>query len=271
MSEKLWMRKCSFSCGGTYTDPLTIKFSVPFSDNEETNDAEIEVYNLKNPSAAANTPAILQAGYQSDYGVIFNGILRELKTEWQDVDKITTFTCVDAPTNYLNNDFKKSYARNTPASTIIKDIASFAGLGIGDISLPVDFIYRTGKTVHGKPKTLLTALAKDCKAKMHITQGRLYMRDKNVGTPMGLLISKETGLIDHPEPIEDEVEDQKAKKKVARNGYKIRTLLNPRITTDVIIVLQSKTVSGTFRVEKGEHKGDTSGNEWYTECEVYPL
>ena len=267
----LWMRQCSFSCGGTFESPLTIKFRVPFSDDENTNDAEIEVYNLKNTSFAAQTPAILNAGYKSSSGVIFTGELREAKTKWQGTDKVTTFLCTDAPADYLQKDFKKNYTKGTPASTIISDIAGFAGIGIGDLSLPVDFIYRTGKTVHGKPKTLLTALAKDCKAKMHVTQGRLYMREKNQGTPMGLNISKETGLIDHPEEISNEVENAQSKKKIVRTGYKVKMLLNHNVKTDVIINLTSKTASGTFRVEKGEHTGDTSGNEWFTVCEVFPL
>lgn len=267
----LWMRKCSFNCGGTFESPLTIKFRVPFSDDENTNDAEIEVYNLKNSSFAAQATAILQAGYRDSSGVIFTGELREAKTKWQGADKVTTFICTDAPANYLQKDFKKNYAKGTPASVIITEIAGFAGIGIGDLSLPVNFIYRTGKTVNGKPKTLLTALAKDCKAKMHVTQGRLYMRDKNKGTQMGLNISKETGLLDNPEVITNEIENAQTKKKVVRIGYKIKMLLNHNITTDVIINLSSKTASGTFRVEKGEHTGDTSSNEWFTVCEVFPL
>ncbi|MFA1738002.1 hypothetical protein [Lysinibacillus fusiformis] len=122
----------------------------------------------------------------------------------------------------------------------------------------------------------------------------MYVRDQSKGDKLGLDISKETGLIDQPEEIEEEVKtENKAEKKKGKNeksdkksdgkkpvskpvkkklkGYKIKLLLNHKITTDVIIKLTSRKVSGVFRVSKGEHKGDTSGTEYYTECEVVPV
>lgn len=305
--SNLWMRKFEFSAGGVIIrEPLTVKFAIPFSDTSDTNGTTIKVYNLKDSTIKGikiNTLALLQAGYVDDYGNVFNGYLKSLSTAWEGVDKVTSFVCADAPAAYLKDTYKKTYSKGTKASVIIRDVASFAGLKIGDIKLPLDFVYRSGKTLKGTPQTLLTGIAKDCKAKMHITKGALYMRDKNAGTNLGLEISKETGLLDHPELIENEVtisvpvakqtttkatakttaKDASGKKKetqtkvtttkktTTRTGYKLKMLLNPRIDTDVIIKLTSKTVSGTFRVEKGEHKGDTSGNEWFTECEVYPI
>ncbi|MFS0878029.1 phage protein [Solibacillus isronensis] len=308
--SNLWMRKYEFICKGIFTDPLTVKFSIPFSDTSDTTATSIKVYNLKDETIKEITVrerAILNAGYVADYGAIFTGYLKNIQTQWEGVDKVTTFTCADAPTAYLKETFKKTYAKNTKASLIAREVAAFAGLKIGSIALPVDFTYRRGKTLNGKPKTILEGLAKDCKAKMHITKGALYMVHKNAGIGTGIEISKETGLINHPERIEDEVtetvpspavsnskttatkqksegkdtsdkkKDSKTKKSATtkktttRTGYKLKMLLNPRIDTDVIILLKSKTVTGTFRVEKGEHKGDSSGNEWFTECEVYPV
>lgn len=297
------MRKYEFSAGGVVIrDPLTVKFAIPFSDTSDINGTTIKVYNLKDSTIKGiqiNTLALLQAGYVNDYGNIFNGYLKSLSTSWEGVDKVTSFVCADAPATYLKDTYKKTYSRGTKASVIIRDVASFAGLKIGDIKLPVDFVYRSGKTLKGTPQSLLAGIAKDCKAKMHVTKGALYMRDKNAGTNIGLEISKETGLLDNPEVIENEVtisvpvatqnntttkattktnekgsvikKNTTAKKTTTRTGYKLKMLLNPRIDTDVIIKLTSKTVSGTFRVEKGEHKGDTSGNEWFTDCEVYPI
>lgn len=305
--SNLWMRKYEFSAGGVLIQkPLTVKFTIPFSDSPDVSGTTIKVYNLKDSTMKGiqiNTLALLQAGYEADYGNIFNGYLKSLATAWEGVDKVTSFVCADAPASYLKDTYKKTYSKGTKASVIIRDIASFAGLKIGEIKLPVDFTYRSGKTLKGTPKTLLTGIAKDCKAKMYVTKGALYMREKNAGTNIGLDISKETGLLDHPEVIENEVtisvpvakqtktktavksttKDTSGKKKetqtkatttkktTTRTGYKLKMLLNPRIDTDVIIKLTSKTVTGTFRVEKGEHKGDTSGDEWFTECEVYPI
>ncbi|MGE7988959.1 phage protein [Lysinibacillus fusiformis] len=296
--SNLFMRKTTFLVGGReITDPLTIKFSVPFGDNDKVDTIDIQIYNLKDEtinSISINQVAILSAGYVEDNGVIFSGTLKKKETKWEGLDKITTFKCIDCTLDYTRGVVKRTYGRNTPASLILRELARDAGLAIGDIDLPVDFIYRSGKALNGKIKFLVSEIAKDCKAKLHINKGRMYVRDQSKGDKLGLDISKETGLIDQPEEIEEEVKtENKAEKKKEKNeksdkksdgkkpvskpvkkklkGYKIKLLLNHKITTDVIIKLTSRKVSGVFRVSKGEHKGDTSGTEYYTECEVVPV
>lgn len=296
--SNLFMRKTTFLVGGReITDPLTIKFSVPFGDNDKVDTIDIQIYNLKDEtinSISINQVAILSAGYVDDNGVIFSGTLKKKETKWEGLDKITTFKCIDCTLDYTRGVVKRTYGRNTPASLILRELARDAGLTIGDIDLPVDFIYRSGKALNGKIKFLVSEIAKDCKAKLHINKGRMYVRDQSKGDKLGLDISKETGLIDQPEEIEEEVKtENKAEKKKEKNeksdkkndgkkpvskpvkkklkGYKIKLLLNHKITTDVIIKLTSRKVSGVFRVSKGEHKGDTSGTEYYTECEVVPV
>jgi len=274
--SNLYMRKTTFLVSGReITDPLTIKFSVPFGDNDKVDTIDIQVYNLKDEtinSIAANKEAILSAGYIDDNGVIFSGTLKKKGTKWEGLDKITTFKCIDCTLDYTKTVIKRTYGRNTPASLILRELARDAGLAIGDIDLPVDFIYRSGKALNGKIKFLISEIAKDCEAKLHINKGRIYVRDSKKGDNLGLDISKETGLIDEPEEVEEEMKDEKGSKlkndKKKIKGYKIKVLLNHRITTDVIIKLTSRKVSGVFRVSKGEHKGDTSGQEYYTECEV---
>lgn len=277
--SNLYMRKTTFLVGEReITDPLTIKFNVPFGDSDNVDSINIQVYNLKDETInaiAINKEAILSAGYVDDNGVIFSGTLKKKETKWEGLDKITTFKCIDCTLDYTQGVIKRTYGRNTPASLIIRELALDAGLAIGDIDLPVDFIYRSGKVLNGKIKMLLSEIAKDCEAKLHINKRRMYIRDRSKGDKLGLNISKDTGLIDEPEEIEEEVKDDKksntssSKKKI--KGYKLKMLLNHKITTDVIINLTSRKVNGVFRVSKGEHKGDTSEKGYYTECEVLPI
>ncbi|MGE7112741.1 phage protein [Lysinibacillus sp. NPDC047702] len=277
--SNLYMRKTAFLVSDReISDPLTIKFSVPFGDNEKVDTIDIQVFNLKDDTINAistNKIAILSAGYVDDNGVIFSGTLKKKETNWEGLDKITTFKCIDSSLDYTKGVIKRTYGRDTSASLILRELARDAGLAIGDIDLPVDFIYRSGKVLNGKIKTLVAEIAKDCEAKLHINKGRIYVRDSKKGDNLGLDISKETGLIDEPEEVEEEMKDEKGSKlkndKKKIKGYKIKVLLNHRITTDVIIKLTSRKVSGVFRVSKGEHKGDTSGQEYYTECEVVPV
>lgn len=77
------MRKTTFLVGGReITDPLTIKFSVPFGDDEKVDTIDIQVYNLKDDTInaiATNQVAILSAGYVDESGVIFSGTLKKKK------------------------------------------------------------------------------------------------------------------------------------------------------------------------------------------------
>ncbi|GLC88262.1 phage protein [Lysinibacillus piscis] len=277
--SNLYMHKTAFLVSShEITEPLTIQFSVPFGDNEKVDTIDISVYNLKDDTInaiATNQAAILSAGYVDDNGVIFSGTLKKKETKWEGLDKITTFKCIDSSLDYTSAVIKRTYGRNTSASLILSELARDAGLAIGDIDLPVDFIYRSGKALNGKIKTLVAEVAKDCEAKLYINKGRIYVRDSKKGDNLALDISKETGLIDEPEEIEEEAKDEKGSKlnndKKKIKGYKLKMLLNHRVTTDIIIKLTSKKVSGVFRVSKGEHKGDTSGQEYYTECEVVPV
>ena len=156
MSEdlKLYMRKVSFSAGGLTAElPLTIKFRVPFGQDSEVDTVEIQVLNLKDETingATINTKATLIAGYRDDSGSIFEGTLKKHETSWEDVDKITTFKCIDSTEAYTKEVVKKTFDRNTKASVILRTIAQQAGLDIGDIDLEVDFVYRSGKTVNPK-------------------------------------------------------------------------------------------------------------------------
>lgn len=275
---KLYMRKTSISAGGLTAElPLTIKFKVPFGDDSEIDTVEIQVYNLKDETinqAQINTKATLIAGYRDDSGTIFEGTLKKVQTEWEGLDKIATFKCIDSTESYAKEVAKKTYDRNTKASVILRDLATRAGLKIGDIDLEVDFIYRRGKVVNGKIQKILNEIGKDCKSKLYVNKGQIFVRKAAKPTPLGLLISKETGLIDEPEVVEEQQTDEKGsklkndKKKV--KGYKLRSLLNHKITTDVTVVVESRKVNGTFRVSKGEHLSD-GANQYYTEFEVVPL
>lgn len=250
--------------------PLTIYFDSEFDDSEKINTTTIKVYNLSNKTIVGikqNSPVLLSAGYGNDVGVIFEGVVKNPQTIWSGVDKITEIEGVDQHGLYLTKKVNKTFAPGTAASTILQYLLTEAGLGIGDFSLVQDFIYRKGKVVKGNVNALIKAIVKDTKSKFHINRGKAYIRDARKGDNTGFVVNKDTGLIDVPERIESEETDKKTKKKTVRTGWKVKMLLNHRITVDSIIVLRSKAVTGTFRVVKGRHYSE--GSSFYTEVEVY--
>ncbi|RYI25204.1 hypothetical protein EVU96_24885 [Bacillus infantis] len=269
----LYRRKKQLVVGGKLIeDPLTIYFDIPFDDSEKVNDVTIKVYNLSDSTINGfknGQKVILTAGYEGDTGTIFEGILKKPETNWEGVDKITSLICIDEKGNFLEKDIKKTYAENTNALTILKDLVAQSGLSLGELQLPKNFVYKSGKTIKSKLGKAIIEVARDCLAKVHINRNKIFIRDKNRGDDTGLDIKKETGLIEQPSMVEAETEDVQKKSKVKRTGYSLKILLNHRITTDSILKVSSQKVSGVYRVEKGKHTAD--GNGFYTEVEVYPL
>ncbi|MFD1206631.1 phage protein [Sporosarcina contaminans] len=267
----LFIRKIRLEAGGKLLEPpLTIYFDSEFDDSEKINTTKIKVYNLSSKTIAGikqNSPVLLSAGYGNDFGVIFEGVVKNPQTTWNGVDKITEIEGVDRHGLYLTKKVNKTFSPGTTSSTILRFLIQEAGLGIGDFSPVQDFVYRKGKTLKGNVSSLIKAVVKDTKSKMHINRGKIYIRDVKKGDNTGFVINKDTGLIDVPERIESEVTNKKTKKKSTRVGWKVKMLLNHKITVDSIIVLQSKVVTGTFRVVKGRHYCE--GNSFYTEVEVY--
>lgn len=267
----LFRREIRVEAGGKSIEPpLTIYFDSEFDDTEKINTTTIKVYNLSESTISEiknDSAALLSAGYETDMGTIFEGIVKDTHTYWQGVDKITEIECVDQHGLYLKRKVVKTFAPGTNASVVLKFLIGEAGLGIGDFDPPKDFVYRNGKTLNGIANVLLKTVVKDTNAKMHIHRGKIYIRDTSKGDQTGFVVNKDSGLIDHPEKIESEEASKEDKKKNARIGWKVKMLLNHRVTVDSIIVLQSKVVSGTFRVTKGRHYCD--GNSFYTEVECF--
>jgi len=258
---------------GLGKDGPTIQFDIPFDDGKEPNVATITVYNLSDQSILAikkDTPIVLNAGYQGDVGALFLGFVEKPKTEWQGVDKVTKIQAVDGNGQWLRLHIKKTYKPGITGKAILTDLLAQCGLHIGAFNLPNDRKYLGGKTINAPLSRAIAQVAAECGAKAHVTRGKIFIRPKNEGQPIGIVIDKDRGLIGSPTPIETtetiKIPDAKDKK-VTRQGWKVVSLLNHRITTDAIVQIKSKTANGLFRVEKGRH----DGTSFYTEMEVYPV
>lgn len=253
------------------TNELTIYFDVPFDDEPDANIAEIKIYNLS--TSTINTikkgqSVTLNAGYTNDVGAILKGKIQGIFTEPQGVDRITHIYVIDAEDIWMEKQVKRTYKQKTTAKQILNDLLRLSGLKVGALSLPKNFVYKSGKTINDKLGKAIIDVAKDCGAKVYITRGKIYIQAKDQAIGPAIEINKNTGLITSPTPIEKEETLPDGKKRV-KKGYKITTLLNNKIQTDSLVHVKSKTANGKFRVEKGRHYCD--GDKFYTEMEVYPL
>lgn len=86
-SGRQWLRKCSLLVGkgrdGLELGDLRIVFKTTKGDVETPNSAEINVYNLSEATSSKIrkefTRVVLQAGYQDNCAVIFDGTIRQVR------------------------------------------------------------------------------------------------------------------------------------------------------------------------------------------------
>ena len=241
----------------TYPD-FTIYFRVNFDEDEDANDARIEVYNLSSDSAnriKQGQPVVLSAGYEGDAGTIFMGVVDGVSIDRQQADKIATIEATDREL-FKGVNINKTYKEGIKASQIIADIIQETGFEVGDFDLPEDKTYRKGKSIDTSAKEAIAKIARDCGAKFHHDKGRLFIRPKGKGDSVGVAVDKRRGLVDIPEKLEDDDE----------TGWNITMLLNHMVATDVMVKVKSKTANGTFRARKGEHICDR--DRFYTIVEA---
>lgn len=251
-----------------HSEELDIEFDVPFDDDTEANEAEITVYNLSKRTRSMisyNKPVVITAGYKNDTGIIFKGFVSKVKTRVEGVDRITTIYAIDDE-DLKERDLPKEieYTKNTKASYILKDLLSKVKLPVAVFNVKRDWTYKDKVNVSGGLMDNIRKYAEVCGISVYINKGQIYARHISEGDASNFVVKAETGLIDYPEEFEEEITAEDYTDIV--KGYKLKMILQHRITTGSIININSANVSGWFRVRSGKHTFNES--EAITELEV---
>lgn len=246
--------------GTTFRTPdLYMEFTVPFDDDLEMNESEIRIWNLSRDTInrlQTNAQVSVTAGYRGDTGVILAGRLSYTETRREGAEGVTYLHVLDGPDLTEQKAVQKAYKKGATADTIMKDLLKQLKLPVAKYKLPNNPTYDEGMSVDGPILDTLGQLAEDAGAYVFINKGRIFVGALNTGQDARFTLSADTGLIGQPEAFQEE----------GRNGWKVKCLLQHRITTASIIRLESRVVQGTFRVRKGTHT--SSGDDFVTEMEV---
>jgi hypothetical protein len=258
---KLWKREIELIVGGKRitSPPLDIDFEIRFDTDEEPNDGRISIYNLSRDTMnriKVGEAIVVNAGYQGDVGTIFAGAVDRKFGMWRATDHITEIEVGDTLVEWSRVRVSKSYQAGIKASAVVRDVLKSLGLEIGALSLPTDVTYSRGRSVNGPVRTVLSELARDCGAKLHIFNGAVFLNDPAAGQRTGFVLRHDTGLVESPERVEG----------IEGVDYKVISLLNHRIKPDTILKIESRTATGLFRVVSGYHIG--SDSDFFTEMEV---
>ncbi|OUM99252.1 MAG: hypothetical protein BAA04_01480 [Firmicutes bacterium ZCTH02-B6] len=240
--------------------PLTIEFDIPFGTGA-VDTGTIRVFNLSDDTIARiqeTAPVVVRAGYEGDIGTVGVGTVESATTQWEGVDKVTTIIIGDGTHEWTSARVNRTWRQGVRASEVARDIIRLLGLSVGRIDLPNDVTYPSGVTFSTSAQAALEVIAADTGARLHVTRQAVYLVPPDYIERVGVVLTAETGLLDSPEPVTD-----------APGAYRIRTLLQHRITTDSLVEIRSRTARGEFRVQEGRHKGGAT--EHVTIATVVPL
>lgn len=267
---ELYRQKIELMAGGKSfnNDDFDIEFDVEFGESSDPKISTVSIYNLSDETISAiksKDYVILNCGYGMNVGNILKGKIDKVDTHWEEVDKVTVIKVGDGSFEWSFKRTNKTYAPGSTSKLIITDLANQLGLEVGEITLERDIEFPRGRSVSGATQYELRKLVDETGSKMYIDKEKLYIRPKKKGTVTGFVLNSDTGLIESPQKITNK--DEQGNEVVK---YRVNCLLNHKITTDSILVIQSRTANGNFRVVKGRHIARHTG-DFMTECEVVPM
>lgn len=235
---------------------LDCEFDIPFDDDTEANEAEILIYNLTDETLQRiqeGNPVTVTAGYQEDTGVIFSGFISKKCTRYSGVDKVTQIFALDSEDRREREIENIAYQANTAASAILNDLLARLGLPVAAFAPKRDYVYKDGKTISGGLMENIRKQALVCGVSAYICKGQVYVRSILEGDSLDFTLSSDTGLLELSE-FEEELTAEDFSDTV--HGYEVKMLLQHRIQTGSILHIQSKNVTGDFRVREGSHTYD---------------
>jgi len=254
---------------------LRVNFKVKKSEKPETNNALIDIYNLSKDTREKliniDDLVILNAGYFENVGVenVFIGNITNINHIKQGADIITKLECDDGAKVIRNTKVNLSYKEGSSAKEILNDVINLIPLAsqFVDTTDIEDVQFVNGFSFLGPFKFVLEKLSSTLNLEWSIQDNELQIiRIGGTNKKQAIHLSPRTGLIGTPE----RVQDLSKQKNTERPGWRINSLLFPKISIGGLVSVESQLIKkGTFfRVINVEHNGDTWGNEWNTASEV---
>jgi len=183
-------------------------------------------------------------------------------------DTFLEFELVDGARALRDTRISLSFAAGVKVQTVLDEVLGKLDFPVEPSDFQVEGIYQQGVAYSGRAREALNSLAAKAGFLWSIQDGRVQLRklDEPEVTTVPK-ITPRTGLLESPERLND---TESETERNAGSGYLVRSLLNPKIRPGQGVVLEARGIEGDeFLVDTVTHKGDTRGNDWMTEAEVY--
>ena len=244
--------------------PLHVSFSFQKADLKSQNTGKVSIWNL-NPQHLAELSkddcvVSLKAGYGSVMPLIFTGVVTYTSTSLDGADRCTQLELVDNRIEVRDTYASVSYSGTVNTKTIIQDAADQMGVAV-TFSYNAEFVdLPNGFSFVGPAKDVLTKACDCSKLQWSIQNGVLQVKKPgDVMSKEVYVLSPDTGLLGIPKQVQ--VSDDKDTSK-AQHGWDVEYLMNAAINIDDYVKLESKMVTGFFRVYSLEIEGDNMEGSW---------
>lgn len=246
------------------------------------NSAEIRVYNLEENTAKRIrkefTQVILQGGYQGNYGVIFQGNIKQVILGRENsTDTFIDIVAGDGDNAYnfavVNTTLRKG---STPMDQVSQAMAPMATMGVGSGFIDADTTSKLprGKVMYGNSREYLRSVAQSQASswsiqdqKINFTKLRTYLPGQVV------VLTSKTGMIGTPQQTNE--------------GLNVKCLMNPFLRISGRIKVDNSAIElfkinlsvpgspantpppinadGIYYILVVNHVGDNRGLDWYSD------
>ena len=243
---------------------LRINFSVEKADTEAPNTARISLWNLSPESIAILNEedcfVKLRAGYGTNMPLVLKGTITYIHTVMDFADRETVIEIADGRVELRDTYVALSYSGVVSGKDIIEDTAGQMGIAV-TFSYNAEFHdFPNGFSFVGPARVALDKGCDSSGLQWQIQDGVLQVHmTRDTMTREVYLLSADTGLIGIPKKVtygEDGTEEG------IQTGWEVTYLLNGAIGIADYVRLESKIVTGQFRVKSVKLDGDNIQGDW---------
>lgn len=272
---------------GLEFNKFKVTFSIRRGDFQTPNSCDVRIFNLKDQTAKLigqneYTQLAISAGYQGNFALIFKGTIKQFRLGRIDqLNSYVDLTAADGDEAYNFAPILTSIpagTNQTGIANVLLSAMSRFGVTQGYLpTLPSNQLIR-GRVMYGmcRDEYRNFAWTNNCKWSLGDNKVTLIPYNSYIAAGTVPIISVSTGLIGVPEQTQQGINI----KTLLNPNYKIgqlvqltagvntfrRSLDLPSQVANINTALQVQTsADGLYYVMVANHKGDTRGNDWYTE------
>lgn len=244
--------------------PLHINFSFEKTDLQAQNTGSVTIWNLNDEHIAElkkkDCCLSLKAGYGNRLSLIFAGVISHVETTMDGADRKTDIEVVDTLIEIRDTYVSVSYNGTVNWKTIMDDVAAQMGVAVS-YSYNAKFVdISNGFSFVGMGRDIMTKGCNCCGLTWSLQNGVMQVKKPgDVMTKEVYVLSAETGLLGIPAEVSSTQSDTSEEND---QGWDVTYFLNGAINIDDFVKVESKAVTGFFRVYSLSMEGDNMEGDW---------